>query len=352
MRMSMRPVRIESKYSHKVIINYRITEKCNYSCPYCFFKSRNSTDLESDYASIQNVFYNLKYVIDYYREQGREVEIFLTGGEPSLYPIDVYERLFDIIDQGMVGKLTLSTNFSAEPKWFLDFSERCRDKTNFEIKAAFHPTEITFEEYYNNVKKVKDAPNRFVAHFTFDDDNFIGMQKINEIKDLGVDLDIVLIHAKAKDVDIIDVIGNDVGTVNVTNEDLLALTSKQKKVAVKSYTVYYSNGKTEDVTKKEVRMMDFSKHPPICYHTDLTIMHDKIGINCEYMRSIGRVDRELWKNIGEKVLSKQEIFDYLKKECALKCDRQKCNVGNNCTPCLLEFPKETLWEKIKNTVKK
>ena len=174
----MKPLRIEANSLNKIIINHRITEKCNYKCPYCYFTDRNPINLESDYDKIKNVFRNLEYVFEYYKNEGLKIDYFLTGGEPSLYPISVYEPLFQAVDAGKINKLTLSTNFSADPEWFIEFSKCCRDKTKFEIKAAFHPSDDTFGDYYARIAKVKDAPNSFVAHFTFDDSNFIGLEKL------------------------------------------------------------------------------------------------------------------------------------------------------------------------------
>lgn len=335
----MNPLRIESNSLNKIIINHRVTEKCNYKCPYCYFTDRNPINLESDYDKIKTVFRNLEYVFEYYKNEGLKIDYFLTGGEPSLYPISVYEPLFKAIEAGKINKLTLSTNFSADPEWFIEFSKRCRDKTKFEIKAAFHPSDDTFEDYYARIAKVKDAPNSFVAHFTFDDSNFIGLEKLEKIKALGVVLDVVLIHKKNK--------GSDYGKINVTNKDLLSLTTKSANAEKKNYTIFYDDKSSEQVTKNYVKKMDFSTNCPKCYHTNITIMLNKIGVNCEYMRAMEKIDPNQWFDLGNENCSKAELYDYLTNDCVLKCDKHNCALGNNCAPRLLVFEKTNPWRKFK-----
>lgn len=340
----MNPLRIEANSLNKIIINHRITEKCNYKCPYCYFTDRNPINLESDYDKIKTVFRNLEYVFEYYRNEGLKIDYFLTGGEPSLYPISVYEPLFKAIEAGKINKLTLSTNFSADPDWFIEFSKRCRDKTKFEIKAAFHPSDDTFEDYYERIAKVKDAPNSFVAHFTFDDSNFIGLDKLEKIKNLGVVLDVVLIHKKNK--------GSDYGKINVTNQDLLSLTTKSVNAEKKNYTIFYDDKSSEQVTKNYVKKMDFSTNCPQCYHTNITIMLNKIGVNCEYMRAMEKIDPNQWFDLGNENCSKAELYDYLTNDCVLKCDKHNCALGNNCAPRLLVFEKRGIWQKLKELFNK
>lgn len=340
----MKPLRIEANSLNKIIINHRITEKCNYKCPYCYFTGRNPINLEEDYDKIKTVFNNLEYVFEYYKNEGLKIDYFLTGGEPSLYPISVYEPLFQAVDAGKINKLTLSTNFSADPDWFIEFSKRCRDKTKFEIKAAFHPSDDTFEDYYDRITKVKDAPNNFVAHFTFDDNNFIGLEKLEKIKTLGVVLDVVLIHNKDS--------GKNCGKVNVTNEDLLSITTKSSGAESKNYTVFYDDKSSEKVTKNYVKKMDFSKNCPKCHHSDITIMKNKIGINCEYMRAMRKIDTINWFDLGNENCSKKELYTYLANDCVLKCDKQNCSIGNNCYPRLLVFEKRGVWQKLKELFNK
>ena len=49
----MNPLRIEANSLNKIIINHRITEKCNYKCPYCYFTGRDPINLEEDYDKLK-----------------------------------------------------------------------------------------------------------------------------------------------------------------------------------------------------------------------------------------------------------------------------------------------------------
>ena len=326
--------RIESSASGRIVINYRITEKCNYKCPYCWYKGRDFDSIDGDLYSINNVLNNLKFVIDYYVEREKRVFLFLTGGEPSIYPLSFYNNLFEIIAEKKIEKITLSTNFSADPSWFIGFAEKCKGNTFLEIKAAYHTSGCSIREYIDKIKLVKDSVDRFMAHFTFDDNNFIGIEKINEIKDLGVVLDVVPIHSKEDD---------DIGAYKITNPDLLDLISP--KGTEKPYTAFYKNGESEKISVNSVKKMDFSLLKPLCHHSNITILNNKIGINCEYMRAIKRIEPKNWLDISVE-RSKEEMYDYLENKCIIRCDKGCIGLGSNCKPNLLEFPKKTLLSEL------
>ena len=231
--------------------------------------------------------------------------------------------------------VTLSTNFSADSKWFNDFSDRCRGNTFFVIKAAFHPSECKFDDYIEKITAVKDCTDKFVAHFTFDDENFIGMDKINQIKDLGVSLNVVAIHSKKEE---------NYGKYQINNPDLINLITNSKNNS-KIYTIYYKDGSTEDITEADIKNMDFSLLNPVCHHTNITILNNKIGINCEYMRSIQKINIKNWLDISVS-RNQKELKDHLKNKCSIVCDKKMTEQGNNCKPAVLEFSKDTPFKKL------
>ena len=57
-------------------VNLHITQKCNYSCKYCFAHFENSNDLEID---------DWKEIIDNLKSSNLINEINFAGGEPVLY---------------------------------------------------------------------------------------------------------------------------------------------------------------------------------------------------------------------------------------------------------------------------
>lgn len=334
-------LKIKVAESDRKTINYRVTEKCNYKCPYCWFPNRLPINLEADFSAISKVQQNLRYVVDYYIKQGQKVDLFLTGGEPSLYPLNFYDNLFKLIEEKKIDKLTLSTNFSADPKWFKDFSKKCRGKVFFVIKAAFHPSECKINEYIEKIKEVKDCADKFIAHFTFDDNNFIGIDEINKIKALGVNLDVVAIHSKRN---------QDCGKYKISNPDLIDLVAESKKES-KIYTICYKDGSTEEITLSDIKNMDFSRLKPVCHHTNITIMSNKIGINCEYMRSVQKI---VFVNCMDISIDRtqKELYDYLKNKCSIVCDKKMIEQGNNCKPAVLEFSQDSLLKKLSKLILK
>ena len=154
----------------------------------------------------------------------------------------------------------------------------------------------------------------------------------------------MLIHKKNK--------GSDYGKINVTNQDLLSLTTKSANAEKKNYTIFYDDKSSEQVTKNYVKKMDFSTNCPKCYHTNITIMLNKIGVNCEYMRAMEKIDPNQWFDLGNENCSKAELYDYLTNDCVLKCDKHNCALGNNCSPRLLVFEKRGIWQKLKELFNK
>ena len=77
-----------SKYNNNkdsLKIDFALTNKCNFNCPYCFECNNLSRKLEADYLSLVNTGKNLYYYIKKLLQKGiKNVEIVFYGGEPTL----------------------------------------------------------------------------------------------------------------------------------------------------------------------------------------------------------------------------------------------------------------------------
>ena len=70
------------------------------------------------------------------------------------------------------------------------------------------------------------------------------------------------------------------------------------------------------------------------------------------MRAMRKIDTINWFDLGNENCSKKELYTYLANDCVLKCDKQSCSIGNNCSPRLLVFEKRGVWQKLKELFNK
>lgn len=104
----------------EIVINYHVTERCNYSCKYCFAKYglENSYlhELHNDFKSVKIL---LEMIYDYTRKKfnAKVVRLNIAGGEPLL--VKSLTKILDCaIDVGF--KISLITNGSPLKKKFIE----------------------------------------------------------------------------------------------------------------------------------------------------------------------------------------------------------------------------------------
>lgn len=89
-----------SKYNNNkdsLKIDFALTNKCNFNCPYCFECGNLSRDRKNDSLSLIDTGKDLYYYIKYFLEKGiKKLEIVFYGGEPTLekdFVIDYIKRI-------------------------------------------------------------------------------------------------------------------------------------------------------------------------------------------------------------------------------------------------------------------
>ena len=129
--------------------------KCNFKCPYCDgWKETNALEFQPLNTLIKvwdKVFHKIPYT---------EIELHLTGGEPTIYP-NFFELLQYFITK--VSKIHVCTNLSFNIHDFLNLKI---PTDRISLHATFHPSCISLDDFISNLilaKEYVNNPVNFVA---------------------------------------------------------------------------------------------------------------------------------------------------------------------------------------------
>lgn len=157
-----------------VSLKIRLTNKCNYSCPYCFYKDNSSGFL--DLNTVYEFIILLCEKFDYFY-------IYFHGGEPTLHPdfTQFLNRLNNLFDSRKIDFfIYFDTNFTKSPGYwgkFYNFTDPSRTKVN----CTLHPNQckdvISFIDKFESLSGLKQF-NIMVEHDTFDECRAI-FEKLN-----------------------------------------------------------------------------------------------------------------------------------------------------------------------------
>lgn len=143
-----------------VVINWHITEACNYHCKFCFAKWNKPVEIWSNPDNVQKVLSNIS---QHFRSQGIfKIRLNIVGGEPVLFP----ERLWNVVKiackYGM--KISIITNGShlenirpfahmiSQVGISVDSLEH---QTNMEIGRECGGKTISFEQLYQKIECIR-----------------------------------------------------------------------------------------------------------------------------------------------------------------------------------------------------
>ena len=143
-----------------VVINWHITEACNYHCKFCFAKWNKPVEIWSNPDNVQKVLSNIS---QHFRSQGIfKIRLNIVGGEPVLFP----ERLWNVVktayNNGM--KISIITNGShlenirpfahmiSQVGISVDSLEH---QTNMEIGRECGGKTISFEQLYQKIECIR-----------------------------------------------------------------------------------------------------------------------------------------------------------------------------------------------------
>lgn len=85
-----------------VVINWHITESCNYHCNFCFAKWNKPVEIWSNPDEVQKVLSNIS---QHFRSQGIfRIRLNIVGGEPIMFP----ERLWNVVEAAYNHEMEIS----------------------------------------------------------------------------------------------------------------------------------------------------------------------------------------------------------------------------------------------------
>jgi len=155
----------------EIVLNYHVTEKCNYSCKYCFAKygleREYDSELHHNLAAVEEL---LKVIYDYFcsNYDTRKIRLNLAGGEPLLLPS--IKRIIGI--SKYIGyMLSVITNSTCLTKKFIEeyalyFSvvglsiDSFCDETNINIGRSLRSNRtISSEDVFAKIRLLREINN-------------------------------------------------------------------------------------------------------------------------------------------------------------------------------------------------
>ena len=118
----------------KITFGWDLCYTCNYRCPYCgVWEKASSQDLQLSAEKWWVIWYNLF-------EKYGSIHIFLSGGEPSVYPY--FFELVKVLTKEHT--VEICTNLS----WNVDLLIPDVSTQVLRVAPTFHPTFANFEEFF------------------------------------------------------------------------------------------------------------------------------------------------------------------------------------------------------------
>jgi MoaA/NifB/PqqE/SkfB family radical SAM enzyme len=133
-------------------INWHISSWCNYSCQYCpvmVFHQRSKSRAQQEHSFDYRPVADWLAAID--RFEYPNIHLKISGGEPFLDRKNFRELLAGLAERKHI-VVGVDTNGFWDPDYFSGF-----DKSRLWVNVAFHPTQVSFEEFYPNLLKIRDA---------------------------------------------------------------------------------------------------------------------------------------------------------------------------------------------------
>jgi organic radical activating enzyme len=145
-------VRVPPHLENTVRINWHLSSWCNYSCEYCtvqVFHQRSKT------GKLQAHSFDYRPVQDWLDAIGKlqydHIHLAISGGEPFLDRRNFRELLAGLGRMPHV-RVEIATNGHWDPDYFDGV-----DKSRVYLVVAWHPSEVSLEDFHRNVKRIRDC---------------------------------------------------------------------------------------------------------------------------------------------------------------------------------------------------
>jgi len=133
-------------------LTYNVTRSCNYHCPYCMQLKKPIKDTNPKL--IELISKQINKTIKDLKQQGKNIDFHLIGGEVSIY--DIKNLILKNIDLSNIYRFSMVTNLSRSAEYYDELFKYLTDNNvEIRIKASFHPTETSKEDFINKLLKLK-----------------------------------------------------------------------------------------------------------------------------------------------------------------------------------------------------
>lgn len=165
-------------------IDFVITLKCNYRCPYCD-QGTNKDNYISASDEVVDAF------IDYLKTTPKKYRIHIVGGEPTIHP-----RFMDVIE-GIIKyghTFEIGSNFSLPLKFWKKVVDSAGENLTI-VQVSYHPTQIkdkkAFCDKVIEFSKMKNPKTRFFISAVLNEENYdeiVHFQQLTEGHNIELEL--------------------------------------------------------------------------------------------------------------------------------------------------------------------
>lgn len=310
----------------KIIINYRIgLEACNLKCPYCWGTFREKRKKVLPYMQLYGtkIHKNINTFILYLKKKyGYEIDLCFKGGEPSLLNLSIYRNFVDNVNINNIDKIIFATNLTRSEDYYIYLNKIFNG--NITIDAAYHDVyPDSFENFTNKIKTIQDNGVNIYLHFTCNDSNFIGEEKVEELKSKGINVDFVKLIDKQNLFD---------DKKEIHNEFLKNYFTK------KSESKKYIINDEKIISRNEAKKLSFENQNLYCLQSSFVIeiiKSNKFVValttsTCDYRKY--KIDKKYKTNLefSKKNINENDLDNYFEKSL-FNCNKKHDECTNiNC----------------------
>jgi len=191
-------------------------------------KDTNPILIEKISKEINKIIYKLK-------QQGKNIDFHLIGGEVSIY--DIKNLILKNINLSNIYRFSMVTNLSRNVEYYEELlNYLTQNKVNIRIKASYHPTEVSEENFINKIKSLKDyniIPSLLLTKN--EEINEYVYNVYNKLKEINIQLSVSVERVNGIPIDV-----SFIKNKEILSEDRC------------KFHVYYNNNEKELLTKYEL----------------------------------------------------------------------------------------------------
>ena len=131
-------------------ISWKMTDACNYRCPYCYMKDAVAKQNHTPQDFVEKIASRIDRLIEV-QSKGRSVNLHLIGGEICLYDL---VPVIDKIKSKQLKSIILATNFSAKDDYWQRLTDYLRQRNvTPNIISSFHLSQCDKNEFVRKAIK-------------------------------------------------------------------------------------------------------------------------------------------------------------------------------------------------------